>query len=115
MAETTIRQAPMGGVTMPMVRFRQTTMPKWIGSMPWAAAAGPNRGTSSARAMGTSMIMPARRKIPFARSRNQVPVRPDSVTSIPMRWGHCSRLAIHPKQAAAVRMMKMVPVSMAAF
>ena len=55
--------SPNGGVIVPIIRLKMTTMPRWIGSTPAATTGGATIGTSSSVAVVESMNMPAMKKM----------------------------------------------------
>ena len=55
--------SPKGGVMVPIIRLKMTTMPRWIGSTPAATTGGAMIGTSSSVAVVESTNMPAMKKM----------------------------------------------------
>lgn len=72
MEDVTNKQTPSGGVTIPIVKFTDKIIPKWIGSMPAANASGKNNGVKIDTALIVSMNVPAISKMTFINKSNRI-------------------------------------------
>src|SRR5699024_1365999 len=61
--DVTKRHTPKGGVTIPMVKFTDITIPKCMGSIPAASTKGKNNGVKIETALIVSINVPAINKI----------------------------------------------------
>ncbi len=80
--DVTKRSRPKGGVIMPMQMFRQTTSPKWMGSMPSAVATGKMAGSRMTMMELGSMNIPAINSTTLMISRKTIQFTCQSLSSM---------------------------------
>ena len=97
--------SPNGGVIVPIIRLKITTMPRWIGSTPAATTGGAMIGTSSRVAVVESTNMPAMKKMTLTTSSIISGLVVMSLNQAENSCGTCSTARIQPNIAAAPTMM----------